>query len=169
MRIAEVIRRQGADVVTVAPEATVAEPVALLAEHKIGALVVSAGGGRPVEGIASERAVVRRLPPDGAAAPPRTARALRTAGRAVGRRRHPDGADVLQRTVREIMTAEVETCVREDELESLARRMTDLRVRHLPVVVDGRLHAIVSIGDVVKNRLDELQDERDQLVTYVQG
>lgn len=143
MRIAEVIRRKGADVVTVAPEATVAELVALLAEHKIGALVVSADGGRTVEGIASERDVVRRL--------------------------RTDGADVLQRTVREIMTAEVETCVPEDELESLARRMTDLRVRHLPVVVDGRLHAIVSIGDVVKNRLDELQDERDQLVTYVQG
>lgn len=143
MRIAEVIRRKGADVVTVGPDATVAELIALLDEKKIGALVVSPDGGTTVAGIVSERDVVRRL--------------------------HSDGAEVLQRTVAEIMTVEVETCVPEDELETLARRMTDLRVRHLPVVVDGRLRAIVSIGDVVKNRLDELQDERDQLVTYVQG
>lgn len=143
MRIAEVIRRKGADVVTVGPDATVTELIALLDEKKIGALVVSPDGGTTVAGIVSERDVVRRL--------------------------HSDGAEVLQRTVAEIMTVEVETCVPEDELETLARRMTDLRVRHLPVVVDGRLRAIVSIGDVVKNRLDELQDERDQLVTYVQG
>lgn len=143
MRIAEVIRRKGADVVTVGPDATVAELVALLGERKIGALVVSPDGGVTVAGIVSERDVVRRL--------------------------YSDGAAVLEQRVSDIMTAEVETCAPEDELESLARRMTDLRVRHLPVVVDGHLHAIVSIGDVVKNRLDELQDERDQLVGYVQG
>lgn len=143
MRIAEVIRRKGADVVTVTPQTGVADLVALLAEHKIGALVVSPDGGTTVVGIVSERDVVRRL--------------------------HTDGAAVLERTVADIMTVDVQTCTLEDELETLARRMTDLRVRHLPVVVDGHLHAIVSIGDVVKNRLDELQDERDQLVTYVQG
>lgn len=143
MRIAEVIRRKGADVITVAPDAGVAELVALLGEKKIGALVVSPDGGTTVVGIVSERDVVRRL--------------------------HTDGAAVLERTVADIMTADVQTCALEDELEALARRMTDLRVRHLPVVVDGRLQAIVSIGDVVKNRLDELQDERDQLVGYVQG
>lgn len=143
MRIAEVIRRKGADVVTVTPETGVADLVALLAKHKIGALVVSPDGGTSVVGIVSERDVVRRL--------------------------HTDGAAVLQRTVAEIMTVEVQTCVPEDELETLARRMTDLRVRHLPVVVDGHLEAIVSIGDVVKNRLDELQAERDQLVGYVHG
>lgn len=143
MRIAEVIRRKGADVVTVPPDAGVAELVALLDEHKIGALVVSPDGGETVSGIVSERDVVRHL--------------------------HTDGAGVLSRTVADIMTTDVETCAPEDELESLARRMTDLRVRHLPVVVDGKLRAIVSIGDVVKNRLDELQEERDQLVHYVQG
>lgn len=142
MRIAEVIKRKGADVVTVAPSTGVADLVAQLAEHKIGALVVSPDGGETVVGIVSERDVVRRL--------------------------HTDGAAVLQHSVGDIMTVEVQTCTPDDELESLARRMTDLRVRHLPVVVDGHLHAIVSIGDVVKNRLDELQDERDQLVTYVQ-
>jgi CBS domain-containing protein len=143
MHIAEVIRRKGADVVTVSPDAGVAELVALLDEKKIGALVVSTDGGQTVVGIVSERDVVRHL--------------------------HTDGVDVLRRTVADIMTSDVETCAPEDELETLARRMTDLRVRHLPVVVDGRLRAIVSIGDVVKNRLDELQDERDQLVHYVQG
>lgn len=143
MRIAEVIRRKGADVITVAPDAGVADLVALLGEKRIGALVVSSDGGATVAGIVSERDVVARLASEGPA--------------------------VLERTVADIMTVEVETCGPDDELESLARRMTDLRVRHLPVVVDGRLTAIVSIGDVVKNRLDELQDERDQLVTYVQG
>lgn len=143
MRIAEVIRRKGADVITVAPDAGVADLVALLAEKRIGALVVSPDGGASVVGIVSERDVVRHL--------------------------HTDGVGVLERTVADVMTTAVETCVPEDELESLARRMTDLRVRHLPVVVDGRLEAIVSIGDVVKNRLDELQDERDQLVGYVRG
>lgn len=143
MRIAEVIRRKGADVITVAPDAGVAELVALLGEKRIGALVVSSDGGATVAGIVSERDVVVRLA--------------------------SDGPSVLERTVADIMTVDVETCAPEDELESLARRMTDLRVRHLPVVVDGKLTAIVSIGDVVKNRLDELQDERDQLVTYVQG
>lgn len=143
MRIAEVIRRKGADVITVAPDAGVAELVALLGEKKIGALVVSDDGGDTVVGIVSERDVVVRLAAEGPA--------------------------VLERTVADIMTAEVQTCVPEDELEALARRMTDLRVRHLPVVVDGKLVAIVSIGDVVKNRLDELQDERDQLASYVHG
>ncbi|MFV0426285.1 MAG: CBS domain-containing protein [Beutenbergiaceae bacterium] len=142
MRISEVIRRKGADVVVVDPNATVADLVELLGSKKIGAVVVSSDAVH-VEGIVSERDVVRQLRTEGGAA--------------------------LQATVADIMTVEVQTCVPDDELESLARRMTDLRVRHMPVVVDGELHAIVSIGDVVKNRLDELQDERDQLVGYVQG
>ena len=142
MHISEVIRRKGANVVTARPDDTVAQLIALLEEHRIGALVVSADGGESVAGIVSERDVVRHL--------------------------HLDGPSVLEATVSSIMTTEVETCAPEDDLESLARRMTELRVRHLPVVVDGRLKAIVSIGDVMKNRIDELQDERDQLVTYVQ-
>ena len=79
------------------------------------------------------------------------------------------GASVLDATVAEIMTAEVSTCAPEDDVESLMRVMTDLRVRHIPVVVDGALHGIVSIGDVVKHRIDELQTERDQLVGYLNG
>lgn len=142
MHISEVIRRKGDVVVTIGPDATVAQLIALLDEHHIGALVVSEDEGVSVAGIVSERDVVIHL--------------------------HRDGPAVLEATVGSIMSAEVATCVPEDGLETLARRMTDLRVRHLPVVVDGRLKAIVSIGDIVKNRIDELQDERDQLVGYVQ-
>ncbi|SEE26973.1 CBS domain-containing protein [Ruania alba] len=141
MRISEVIRRKGATVVTVSPEATVTELLALLDEQNIGAVVVSADDGRTVSGIVTERDVVRRL--------------------------HRTGPEVLGAPVSEVMTAEVHTCVPEDELEALARTMTEHRIRHLPVVVDGKLTAIVSIGDIVKHRIDELQSERDSLVDYV--
>ena len=76
---------------------------------------------------------------------------------------------MLQNQVRSIMTSEVWTCTSEDELEALASSMTEHRVRHLPVVDNGKLVGIVSIGDVVKNRLDELQSERNDLISYVQG
>ncbi len=142
MRINDVIRRKGADVVTVKPDASVSDLLDLLSRHGIGALVVS-GDGRAVEGIVSERDVVRHL--------------------------QVRGASVLEASVAEIMTAEVSTCAPEDDVESLMRVMTDLRVRHIPVVVDGALHGIVSIGDVVKHRIDELQTERDQLVGYLNG
>jgi CBS domain-containing protein len=140
MRITDVIRRKGAEVVTVRPDHTVAELLALLAEHGIGALVVSADGAR-VDGIVSERDVVRTL--------------------------HTQGAAVLQMPVSELMTADVTTCGPDDNVEHLMRLMTDQRVRHIPVVIDGTLHGIVSIGDLVKHRIDELQLERDQLVGYI--
>ena len=140
MRITDVIRRKGAEVVTVRPDHTVTELLALLAEHKIGALVVSTDGAS-VDGIVSERDVVRRL--------------------------QSSGADVLDLPVSELMTADVTTCGPDDNVEHLMRLMTDQRVRHIPVVIDGRLHGIVSIGDLVKHRIDELQIERDQLVGYI--
>lgn len=141
MRISEVTQRKGSAVVTAAPTMTVAEVVALLVEHRIGALVVTDDGDH-IAGIVSERDIVQAL--------------------------HERGAAVLDATVGELMTTTVQTCVPDDELESLARKMTEHRVRHLPVVEDERLVAIVSIGDVVKHRLDELTDERNQLVSYVQ-
>lgn len=141
MRISEVIRRKGEAVITIAPDATVEQLLAMLDEHRVGALIVSADEGASVAGIVSERDVVREL--------------------------HRHGADVLGRTVSAIMTGGVTTCVPEDDLETLARTMTEKRIRHLPVVVDGKLQAIVSIGDIVKHRIDELQAERDQLVDYV--
>ena len=143
MKISEVIKKKGRDVVTIGSGTTVAEMLRILDEHRIGALVVSDDGGVTVAGIASERDVVRAL--------------------------HQRGVGVLQEAVRSIMTSEVWTCVSDDELETLAVSMTEHRVRHLPVVDDDRLVAIVSIGDVVKHRLDELQAERNQLFDYVQG
>jgi CBS domain-containing protein len=142
MRISEVIRRKGRDVVTVRSSQTVAELLALLAAHGIGAVVVSDDGGATVAGIVSERDIVRHL--------------------------QLDGPQVVQLPVAAIMSRVVQTCTLEDDLEALARQMTEHRVRHVPVIVDDRLYAIVSIGDIVKHRIDELQAERDQLVGYIQ-
>ena len=142
MRISDVIRRKGDLVLTVRSDDTVRHLLAVLDEHRIGAVVVSDDDGATVAGIVSERDVVRHL--------------------------HSDGAAVLDHVVAQIMTSDVTTCTPQDGLEDLARTMTDQRVRHVPVVVDGRLRAIVSIGDIVKHRIDELQAERDQLVGYIQ-
>ena len=140
MRIKDVIHAKARqDVVTISPEATVRELIALLAEHNVGALVVSDDGER-VSGIVSERDVVRRL--------------------------HADEA-VLDTAVSQIMTADVHTCSGDDGVTDLMQAMTEHRIRHVPVVADGRLTGIISIGDVVKNRIGELEFERDQLDHYV--
>jgi CBS domain-containing protein len=141
MRIADVLRSKGDGVVSIHPDDTVAELLALLEDRGIGAVVVSRDG-TDVAGIVSERDVVRHL--------------------------HRTGASIVEGPVSAIMTSDVTTADREDDLEATARVMTDQRIRHLPVVVDGRLHSIVSIGDVVKFRIDSLQSERDQLVGYIQ-
>ncbi len=142
MRIADVLARKGGAVVTIAPDRTVRELLALLAEHGIGAVVVSADG-TTVAGIVSERDVVRRL--------------------------HASGDGVLDGAVSAIMTAEVHTCTPDDTVEGLMETMTARRFRHVPVVVDGALVGIMSIGDVVKRRLEHLQAERDQLTAYISG
>ena len=141
MRISDVIRRKGDLVVTVRSDATVLRLLEILEQHHIGAVVVS-DDGSTVSGIVSERDVVRHL--------------------------HTDGVGVLEETVAMIMTSVVETCSPDDDIEDLARTMTERRIRHVPVVVGGQLKAIVSIGDIVKWRIDELQTERDQLVGYIQ-
>lgn len=140
MKINDVIHAKSQQaVVTISPDATVRELVALLAEHNVGALVVSDDGER-VSGIVSERDVVRRL--------------------------HADDA-VLDAPVSMIMTADVRTCAGTDGLTDLMQTMTEHRIRHVPVVADGRLTGIISIGDVVKSRIGELEFERDQLDHYV--
>lgn len=141
MKIADVIRAKGGAVITVAPSETVTSLLALLAEHKIGAVVVS-GDGTSVDGIVSERDVVRQV--------------------------HSQGAGVLDGPVSAIMTTTVHTCTPADDLSDLEATMTEHRFRHVPVVEDGSLIAIVSIGDVVKNRIESLQSERDQLFGYIQ-
>lgn len=142
MRISEVLRRKGNQVVTIGGDATVGDLVELLAEHGIGAVVVTDGSDAPA-GIVSERDIVRHL--------------------------HELGADYSSSPVRGIMTADIYTCTPEDEVEAVARDLTEHRIRHLPVLVDGKLAGIVSIGDIVKQRIDELQAERDHLENYLQG
>lgn len=140
MRINDVTRHKGTDVVTITPDASVGDLLDLLFRNGIGAVVVSQDG-RAVEGIVSERDVVRHLQARGAA--------------------------VIDAPVADIMTSEVSTCAPTDDVEQLMRQMTELRVRHVPVVENGVLHGIVSIGDLVKHRIDELQLERDELVGYL--
>jgi len=140
MRIHDILRRKGDAVVTITSAATVTELVRLLTEHQIGAVVVSDADGEAT-GVVSERDVIRHL--------------------------HDAGPAASTATVRDLMTAPPITCSPEDEVETLARTMTERRIRHLPVLVDGRLAGMVSIGDVVKQRLDQLQAERDQLEDYV--
>jgi len=149
MRIADILRSKGSAVATVTESTTVTGLLAELAVHNIGAMVVigsPAGSGvnaGEVVGIVSERDVVRCL--------------------------HESGPDLLRRPVGEIMSAVAVSCRPEDPVDGLAAVMTTNRVRHVPVLEDGRLVGIVSIGDVVKNRMEELQSERQQLRAYITG
>jgi CBS domain-containing protein len=142
MLISDVLRVKGTQVITVTPDTTVRQLVAVLAEHRIGAVVVSHDG-IAVDGIVSERDVVQAL----------------------ARR----GAAVMSAQVTAIYTAQVHTVTPQSPIEDIMRMMTERRVRHAPVVVDGRLQGIVSIGDVVKIRLGELQAERTALTDYITG
>jgi CBS domain-containing protein len=142
MRINDILRSKGTSVLTVAPDVTVRQLLATLAEHNVGALIVSEDGAT-IAGIVSERDVVRKM--------------------------HEHGAALLEETVSEIMTAEVHTCGPDDHIDDLRRTMTDRRIRHLPVLREGRLVGIVSIGDVVKSAISELETEREYLVGYIQS
>ena len=140
MQVKDVLAHKSGGVATIEPGMSVAEVVAALAEHGVGALVVSSDR-RTIEGIISERDVVRAL--------------------------NTFGPGLLGMEVREIMTVNVHTCVPTDEVRLLARTMTDKRFRHMPVTTNGALSGIVSIGDLVKSRMDEMETEHDQLVDYI--
>ena len=140
MHVAKVLDRKGAEVATIRPTATVAEAIAELARLSIGALVVSKDDVVPA-GIITERDVVRSL--------------------------NIAGASILKRPVADLMTADVAVCSPSDMVDDIMGRMTDLRIRHLPVMADGALCGIVSIGDVVKARIDELEDDHRHLVDYI--
>jgi CBS domain-containing protein len=145
VQISDILRYKqsnvGDEVWTIGPADTITDVLARLAEHHIGALIVTDGD--TVTGIVSERDIVRRL--------------------------HEQGAAVLDRTVGEIMTSDVVHCEPRDKVDSVATLMTERRIRHLPVMSDGRLIGIVSIGDVVSSRMRELEKDRDQLERYVTG
>jgi CBS domain-containing protein len=142
MRITDVLRGKGTQVVTVPPDTKVRRLLDVLAEHGIGAVVVSADG-TSVGGIVSERDIVRAFAKRGAA--------------------------VMSEPVTDIYTPDVHTITPDISLDEVMRMMTERRIRHAPVVVDGTLRGIVSIGDVVKNRIDELETERAHLTDYITG
>jgi CBS domain-containing protein len=135
MTIASLLAKKGSNVVTVQPEQTIRQALALLAEHNIGALVTVDNAHRPI-GILSERDVVRAAVRD---------------------------ESVFTRTVSALMTRNVIVAVPQDDLESVSRTMTDNRIRHLPVVDQGRLIGIISIGDVVKAQRDRYRGEVETL------
>ncbi|MDD4868481.1 MAG: CBS domain-containing protein [Mycobacterium sp.] len=139
MRIADILRNKGAAVVTIGPDATVRELLAGLAEHNIGAMVVAGADG--VVGIVSERDIVRQL--------------------------HAHGVSVLSRPVAKIMTGAVATCTKSDTVDTISALMTNQRVRHVPVLDGKNLCGIVSIGDVVKSRMEELEAQQQQLHSYI--
>ncbi|RMD47423.1 MAG: CBS domain-containing protein [Alphaproteobacteria bacterium] len=143
MLVRQILASKGSSAVeTIAPEATLAEAARRLREKRIGALVVSGDGARP-EGILSERDIVAAL-----------AR---------------QGALCLEQTVAEVMTAEVATCAPSDRADDVLARMTAGRFRHMPVMEDGRMVGLISIGDVVKARLDELAHENAALADMIMG
>lgn len=137
-----ILERKGRDVATVGPDTTVADALQVLRDANVGALIVSADGST-VEGIVSERDIVRRLADRGAA--------------------------LLVDRVDGIMQRAVHTCAGSDTVDHLMHRMSEHRIRHLPVVDDGALVGIISIGDVVKTRVDELEREQSQLVDYIRS
>jgi CBS domain-containing protein len=142
MNVHTILRTKGKSVVTIHPDATVERAVAVLRLSGIGALVVS-DDGETVVGILSERDIVEAL------------------GRL--------GGDLLAVSVAEVMTSPVVTCEPEDSVAELMAEMTNRRIRHFPVLDDGRLTGIVSIGDLVKNRLDEIEFEAHSMRSFIAG
>lgn len=143
MLVHQILKSKGDDgVVTVKPETKVSDAAQILAERRIGGLVVSSDGEK-AEGIISERDIVRSL-------------ALR-------------GAVCLNETVADMMTRNPVCCARQDTSDAVLTRMTDGRFRHMPVVEDGKLVGIVTIGDVVKARLQELAMEKSALEGMIMG
>jgi CBS domain-containing protein len=140
VRVAELLSKKGDGVVTIKPDAPMAAAIARLVECRIGALVVSSDD-KAVEGIISERDVVRAL--------------------------HQHGSAVADEPLASVMSSRVHTCSPDDTVESLMAVMTNQRIRHIPVVREGVLAGMVSIGDVVKNRMDELQQDREALMEYI--
>lgn len=140
MSVAHILRQKGNAVYTVSPKDTVQSIVDTLAKHRIGAvLVVDAKGA--IAGIVSERDVVRAMAGTGAA--------------------------VMGKTAADIMTAKVRTCSPGDTEAGLMALMTEHRIRHLPVVSDGKLAGMISIGDVVKFRMEMMEMEAEQMKTYI--
>ncbi len=140
MQVQTILNAKGTTVTTVSPDASVRDLATLLRENRIGAVVVSANGSS-IEGIVSERDIVRQLT--------------------------DFGPKFLSVKVREIMTKDVVTCAPTDTVDNCMEFMTGQRIRHLPVAVDGKLTGLVSIGDIVKAKIDEIRTEAESLKQYI--
>ncbi len=139
MTVANIINEKGSDVVTTSPDRSLAEVAAILSEKRIGAIVVVEND--TIQGIISERDIVRALA--------------------------SHGSEALRKLAADCMTARVVTCRPEDTINDVMHKMTSGRFRHLPVVEDGRLGGIVSIGDIVKRRIEEVEREAEQIREYI--
>jgi CBS domain-containing protein len=140
MTVSAILSKKGRDVLTVPIETSIKDVVTILAERRIGAVVV-ANSFRRILGIVSERDIVRALAHSGPAS--------------------------LEGQVGDIMTAKVVTCAENDTINQVMERMTEGRFRHLPVVEDGQLAGIISIGDVVKARIEQVEREADEMRAYI--
>ena len=141
MRVANILTVKGDDVISVEPNTTIVEVAKVLKSKRIGAILVMEGGS--IAGIISERDIARGL---------------------------PDYSEkILSMPVSDLMTKKVTTCTSDASIDEIMKMMTENRIRHLPVVDDGKLVGFISVGDVVKNRLEELVAEEDQLRSYVSG
>ncbi len=140
MTVKAILDQKGRSVFTLAPDATLSEAIRLLASHRIGAVVVTRGEGR-IAGILSERDIVRLI--------------------------GTEGAGALDRPVSAAMTAKVSTCNEDHTVNQVMEIMTRGRFRHLPVERDGRLDGIVSIGDVVKRRIEDVEREAAEIRAYI--
>jgi CBS domain-containing protein len=140
MKVSNLLATKGREVATISQERSVTDALAILKERGVGALVVT-GSLPPLVGILSERDIVRALA--------------------------TQGVDALDANVAELMTSEVRVCDEETSMAALMGLMTEFHIRHVPVVQDGKLVGLVSIGDVVKARLDELESEKKELLDYV--
>lgn len=141
MQITDLLRHKGSHVVTIGSGEAITELLSRLATHRIGAIVVV--DDEQIVGIVSERDIVRSL--------------------------HDKGAAMLQATVADLMTTDLITCTTSDSIDSIGGRMTEERIRHMPVVSEGKLVGIVTIGDVVAARIRQLEHDRGQLESYITG
>lgn len=142
MNVKAILAAKGGDVISIEPTATLAAAVQLLSKHRIGALVIGGAGGR-LAGILSERDIMRAL--------------------------SEHGAEALNMQVGQVMTRNVLTCGEDDSIADIMERMTAGKFRHLPVVTKGRLAGLVSIGDVVKQRVEEIESESEAMRDYIRS
>ncbi len=140
MSVKSILAEKGGEILTVGPEASVEEAVALLAKYRIGALVVTNGAG-VIRGIISERDVIRHIA--------------------------EDGVGVLKQKVATVMTANVKVCYESHHINEVMEMMTKGRFRHLPVEREGKLIGVISIGDVVKRKIEEAEREAHEILNYI--